>query len=230
MAISTAFGAGRLLAILGIGLGFAAAPPAAQADTARLTGGPAGVVKSQKGELLEGIMVQLIAKKNAVRTTVYSDAEGRYEFPALDAGSYTLRIARPREFQPFVKESVDIKGATALPDITLDYVTDQDTLPPVPQIAAQMTGSEWLLSLSGTGAREKAAHQQLQLVPFLPADISQSLRRGRLDQDRLSHDSRCRLAAHQHQPARPLGRRRGGQARQMASLGARTGVAKTRLS
>ena len=155
MAISTAFGAGRLLAILGIGLGFATASPAAQADTARLTGGPAGVVKSQKGELLEGIMVQLIAKKNAVRTTVYSDAEGRYEFPALDAGSYTLRIARPREFQPFVKESVDIKGATALPDITLDYVTDQDTLPPVPQIAAQMTGSEWLLSLSGTGAEKK---------------------------------------------------------------------------
>ena len=40
---------------------------------------------------LEGIKVQLIAP-NAVRTTVFTDAEGRYEFPAMQAGSYTLRI------------------------------------------------------------------------------------------------------------------------------------------
>ena len=100
-------------------------------------------------------MVQLIAKKNAIRTTVYTDADGRYEFPALDAGTYTLRIAQPREFQPFVKEAVEIKGAAALADITLDYVTESELLPPSPEIAAQMTGSEWLLSLSGTGEEKK---------------------------------------------------------------------------
>src|SRR5579862_4762027 len=97
-----------LIALLGLALAVAAAPAAA--DTARFTGGPKGVVKSGKGELLEGIMVQLIAKKSAVRTTVYSNADGRYEFPALDAGTYTLRIARPREFHPFVKEGVEVKG------------------------------------------------------------------------------------------------------------------------
>ena len=113
------------------------------------------MVKSSKGELLEGMMVQLIAQKNAVRTTVYTNADGRYEFPALDAGTYTLRIALPREFKPFVKEAVEIKGAAALADITLDYVTDSDLLPPTPEIAAQMTGSEWLLSLSGTGEEKK---------------------------------------------------------------------------
>jgi virginiamycin B lyase len=126
----------------------------AQAD-ARLQGGPKGVVKSSKGELLEGMMVQLIAQKNAVRTTVYTNADGRYEFPALDAGTYTLRIALPREFKSFVKEEVEIKGPAALADITLDYVTDSDLLPPRPEIAAQMTGSEWLLSLSGTGEEKK---------------------------------------------------------------------------
>jgi virginiamycin B lyase len=126
----------------------------AQAD-ARLQGGPKGVVKSSKGELLEGMMVQLIAQKNAVRTTVYTNADGRYEFPALDAGTYTLRIALPREFKPFVKEEVEIKGPAALADITLEYVTDSDLLPPRPEIAAQMTGSEWLLSLSGTGEEKK---------------------------------------------------------------------------
>src|SRR5215472_13159358 len=66
----------RLIAILGFVL--AALP--AHSDSARLAGGPQGVVKSTKGELLEGIMVQLIAGKNAVRTTVYSNADGHYEF------------------------------------------------------------------------------------------------------------------------------------------------------
>ena len=45
-------------------------------------------------------MVQLIAQKNAIRTTVYTNADGHYEFPKLDAGTYTLRIAQPREFIP----------------------------------------------------------------------------------------------------------------------------------
>ena len=143
----------RLVAILGCAVSLATTT--AKADTARFTGGPQGMVKSAKGELFEGIMVQLIARKNAVRTTVYSNADGRYEFPALEAGTYALRIARPREFHPFVKEGVDIKGPTQLADIVLDYVTDQDTLPPLPEIMAQMTGSEWLLSLSGTGAEKK---------------------------------------------------------------------------
>src|SRR5215813_10144795 len=82
--------------------------PRAQAQSAhKLLGGPHGIVKSNKGDLLEGMMVQLIASKNAVRTTVYSDADGRYEFPRLEAGTYTLRIAQPREFRPFVKEKVE---------------------------------------------------------------------------------------------------------------------------
>jgi virginiamycin B lyase len=146
-------GAACLIAGLALIVSSAGAPPA-QAE-ARLQGGPKGIVKSSKGEQLEGMMVQLIAKKNAVRTTVYTNADGRYEFPAIEAGSYTLRIALPREFKPFVKEQVEIKGADALADITLDYVTDSDLLPPRPEIAAQMTGSEWLLSLSGTGEEKK---------------------------------------------------------------------------
>jgi hypothetical protein len=54
---------------------------------------------------------------------------------------------------------------------------------------------------------KEVADQQLQLVPLLSADFPQSLRRSRLGQDRLPHDPRGRLAAHQHQRARPLGRR-----------------------
>ena len=111
----------------------------AQADN-MLLGGPQGVVKSSKGDLLEGIMVQLIAPKSGIRTTVYSDADGRYEFPRLAAGTYTLRIAQPREFHPYVKEKVAIDGATRLDDIVLSRLTGTALLPPTPEIAAQMTG------------------------------------------------------------------------------------------
>jgi virginiamycin B lyase len=100
-------------------------------------------------------MVQLIAQKNAIRTTVYSNADGDYEFPKLEPGTYTLRIARPREFHPFVKEKLAINGPTELADITLSRVTNAALLPALPEIAAQMTGSEWLLSLSGTGEEKR---------------------------------------------------------------------------
>lgn len=149
----TAYALIALLALPGIATA-GASPAAAQSQNVTL-GGARGIVKSTKGELLEGIMVQLISKKNAIRTTVYSNADGRYEFPKLDAGDYTLRIARPLEFFPFIKDGVHIDGPTPLDDIVLARVTNTELLPPLHDIAAQMTGAEWLLSLSGTG-EEKA--------------------------------------------------------------------------
>jgi virginiamycin B lyase len=126
-------------------------PAAAQAQiSSRLSGGPKGAVKSSNGVALEGIMVQLISQKSAVRTTVYSNEDGRYEFPKLETGVYTLRIARPLEFYPFVKEGVAINGANQLEDIVLERITSAELLPPFPEIAAQLTGAEWMLNLSGT--------------------------------------------------------------------------------
>src|SRR5262249_17954280 len=80
-----------LLAVLAFVLLPVALPAQAGSE---LLGGPRGLVKSAKGDLLEGIMVQLIAEKSAIRTTVFSNEDGRYEFPRLAAGSYTLRIAQ----------------------------------------------------------------------------------------------------------------------------------------
>jgi virginiamycin B lyase len=121
----------------------------------RLVGGPHGIVKSADGGLLEGMMVQLIAKNSAIRTTVFTDANGRFEFPQLVSGAYTLRIAQPREFFPYARDGVDIDGANALPDIVLKRIAKSDVLPPYPEIAAQVTGSEWLMSLSGSGADKR---------------------------------------------------------------------------
>ncbi|OFW34079.1 MAG: hypothetical protein A3J28_15910 [Acidobacteria bacterium RIFCSPLOWO2_12_FULL_60_22] len=127
-----------------------------QAQSAdNLRGGARGVVRSPAGEPLEGIMVQLASQKSSVRTTVYSNEEGRYEFPQLPAGLYTLRIARPLEFRPYQRDSVPIDGATALEDIVLERVTNSEFLPPAPEIAVQLSGVEWVLSLPGSGEEKK---------------------------------------------------------------------------
>ena len=133
--------------------GNAAAP--AEELYGALTGGPKGLVKNARGEPIEGIMVQLISDQNAIRTTVFSHADGRYEFPKVAPGSYTLRIAKPREFYPWSKDKVEIKGADTLEDITLLRVTAGEFLPPFPEIAAELTGSEWLQNLPGTGQEKK---------------------------------------------------------------------------
>ena len=134
-------------------------PANAAANIERLLGGPKGLVKTEQGVPLEGIAVQLISDKNNMRTTVYSNGDGRYEFPKLESGTYTLRIALPREYNPYVKKPVQINGPTALEDIQLSRVTTVELLPPTREVMAQITGSEWLASLSGSGEDKKLLTQ-----------------------------------------------------------------------
>ena len=120
-----------------------------------LSGGARGVVRTANGELLEGVGVQLIAPNNA-RTTVYSNDQGYFEFPAMQAGAYILRIPTPREFKPYRRDSVTINGPAKLEDIVLEYASDPvtETLPPTREIESQLSGVELLWNLPGT-AREK---------------------------------------------------------------------------
>jgi streptogramin lyase/mono/diheme cytochrome c family protein len=115
-----------------------------------LNGGPKGTVRSTDGTPLEGIMVQLIAGENNIRTTVYSNEAGEYEFPRLPRGEYTLRIARPLNWKPYRRDAVQIEGAPELDTIVLERVTDQELLPPTFDIMGQISGAEWLFNLPGT--------------------------------------------------------------------------------
>ena len=63
-----------------------------------LAGGATGMVRIASGDSPEGVGVQLVAP-NGVRTTVYTNADGKFEFPKMQAGSYTLRIATPVPFK-----------------------------------------------------------------------------------------------------------------------------------
>ena len=121
-----------------------------------LRGGPHGVVRDSRGTPVYGIMVQLISQQSSIRTTVYTNPLGKYEFPKLDGGEYVLRIPRPLEFRRFQKDPIRIEGATLLEDIVLERVSDSQLLPPDPDIVPQITGAEWLFNMPGT-AKEKTA-------------------------------------------------------------------------
>jgi virginiamycin B lyase len=123
-----------------------------------LSGGATGIVRIAGGDSSEGVGVQLVAP-NGVRTTVYTNIEGHYEFPKMQAGTYTLRIPTPREFKPYRRDSVAINGAAPLEDIILERVTGSAGLPPTREITSQLTGAELMWNLPGT-AEEKATFQK----------------------------------------------------------------------
>ena len=123
-----------------------------------LTDGATGIVRIKSGDSPEGVGVQIVAP-NDIRTTVYTDAAGRFEFPKMQAGSYTLRIATPVPFKPYRRDSVLIDGGTKLEDIVLERVANSDNLPASPELEAQLSGAELLWNLPGT-AEEKATLQK----------------------------------------------------------------------
>jgi virginiamycin B lyase len=123
-----------------------------------LNGGPTGVVKIPSGDSPEGVGVQLIAP-NGVRTTVYTDPQGKFEFPKMQTGDYVLRIPTPLLFKPYVVDSVHVDGASKLDDIVLERVADTDALPATPEIERQLSGAELLWNMPGT-ANEKATLQK----------------------------------------------------------------------
>jgi virginiamycin B lyase len=122
-----------------------------------LSGGARGVVRVASGDSPEGIAVELIAP-NGVRTTVYTNDKGRYEFPRMRAGSYILRIPTPREYKPYRRDAVKIEGAANLEDIVIERISDSraDTLPSTRKIESQLSGEELLWNLPGSAAEKNS--------------------------------------------------------------------------
>ncbi|HEY0749009.1 MAG TPA: carboxypeptidase regulatory-like domain-containing protein [Steroidobacteraceae bacterium] len=117
--------------------------------------GPAGSARPEKGPPIEGLMVQLIAQSSGIRTTVFTDPLGRFSFPRLVPGTYTLRVPRPLEFLPYVREDIQIRGADRLAEILLTRRNDSEFLPPLPEVISQLTDAELLYNLPGSGYEKK---------------------------------------------------------------------------
>jgi len=99
-----------------------------------------GVVKSAKGEPLEGILVRVRKEGATLAVTVISDANGKYRFPKLESGKYTVEIARADGLEPSKQDVVLGPGREGHADFTLG---------PPKDMALQMTIVDWLANLPG---------------------------------------------------------------------------------
>ena len=90
---------------------------------------------------MEGVMVSARASDQSFTTTVFTDGEGEYFFPALDAGQYAV-WAQAKGF-----EAGRTTAALSSDDAERDF--ELISLEDVHQITKQMSGVEYLASLKG---------------------------------------------------------------------------------
>src|SRR6188508_439078 len=103
----------------------------------------AGIVSSTEEGNMEGVLVNARKDGSTITTTVVSDAQGRYSFPAsrLEPGRYALSI-RAVGFDLEGPKSADVAaGKTAAADLTLVKTTD---------LASQLSTGEWAMSVPST--------------------------------------------------------------------------------
>lgn len=105
-----------------------------------------GVVKSLRGEPLEGILVRAKRENTPMARTVASDAQGRYRFPKLEPGRYAVEIARADGMEPS-RQTVDIRDGQ---ERKVDFA-----LGPAKEMDQQITSVDWLLNLPGTPEQVK---------------------------------------------------------------------------
>ena len=96
-----------------------------------------GTITSEGGERLYGIPVTARAEGKTYATSVYSDDQGNYNFPPLEAGRYIVWA----QAAGFTREEsgINLSGSgQARQDFTLNNFEN---------IARQLTGSEWIANL-----------------------------------------------------------------------------------
>jgi virginiamycin B lyase len=101
-----------------------------------------GVVTSEAEGHMEGVLVTARPEGANMTVTVISNAQGRYVFPEgkLRAGKYTLSIRAV---------GYELAGQIAA-EVKLDKETHADiTLVKTKDLASQLTGAEWMMSIPG---------------------------------------------------------------------------------
>jgi len=98
-------------------------------------------------EALEGVLVSAKKSGSTITTTVVSDKDGNYSFPAtrLEPGQYSLRIRAIG----YELDHPNVASVAADKPATVDLA-----LRKTENIAAQLTNAEWLASMPGTDAQK----------------------------------------------------------------------------
>jgi virginiamycin B lyase len=137
----------RLLTAIIAGCFLLAAGPfvlAAQAQTVALT----GQVTSAEEPVMEGVVVSAKKDGSTIATSVVTDAQGKFAFPAdrLEPGHYTLK-ARAAGYELDGAKAADVAaGQEVKADIKLKKVRN---------LAGSLTNAEWLVSMPGTDEQKK---------------------------------------------------------------------------
>ena len=106
-----------------------------------------GRVTSPREGAMEGVLVSAQRSGSPISVTVVTNESGRYSFPVkrLPPGNYSLRIRAT---------GYELDGPAAVDVAAKGTVTADLRLQQAPDIAAQLTSTEWLISMPG-GSEQK---------------------------------------------------------------------------
>jgi virginiamycin B lyase len=106
-----------------------------------------GSVTSAAEGAMEGVLVTVQKDDSPISITVVSDANGQFHFPdgRLTSGHYVLRI-RATGYELDEPRVVDLGTATANVPVKLTKTSD---------LAAQLTNTEWFMSMPGTAEQKR---------------------------------------------------------------------------
>ncbi|MCE2542900.1 MAG: carboxypeptidase regulatory-like domain-containing protein [Acidobacteria bacterium] len=128
---------------------------AAQTD-ARPAGVLVGTVQETAGQPLGGVQVSAKAAGTTITTTVFTDEQGRYFFPAMRGGPYRV-WAQAVGFARAPAEVTIVAGARIHQAFTLHRLGTLD------EIAPQLSESEWIAALP-EDTREKRRMKEILRV------------------------------------------------------------------
>lgn len=95
---------------------------ASTAGAQSLTGAIAGIVKDPQGGALPGATISLQGRTGTTNAT--TDARGEYRFPAVEPGTYSLRVEMPG-FKPQRRDGIGIHAGEQL---TIDFALSVGSL------------------------------------------------------------------------------------------------------
>jgi virginiamycin B lyase len=104
-----------------------------------------GKVKSADGKPLEGVTVSARAEGKTMTTSVYTNTDGEYYFPALDDGPYHI-WAQAVGFQKAVADQTISSGKKIQQDLTMRPISD---------FHMQLSATEWVANLPGDSPEDR---------------------------------------------------------------------------
>jgi hypothetical protein len=181
----------RALAALAIVVAFGIAPAAAQ--TGQMFGELVGKVTDAQGGALPGVTVTLTGPAAMGAPTAVSSEQGRYRFPAVSSGTYTLKFELAG-FSPMVREGIVVPvRQTVTVDAELKLASLQETV--------TVTGQSPTVDVENTKVGARLSQEILTAVPtsrtiFGSTTVLPGMTMGRQDPGGLNAATSTGMTAH----------------------------------